>query len=657
MNSSLQTHVEPLLKMPTSTKSSSLKDCFKTLNLCNSLPTVYMLFHRLTCPTPYIYFVWHTSLKLGSHEAPPKDPISTMSSTEEIGKKADLGPEYQRVLPQAQATAASGDVERACEMLLTLEKQARLANDVATLKEVVAALLTLCAQHKRWELLKDHVALLSKRRAQKSGAVTVVVQRAMEFLAETPSDAVKMELINALRAVAEGKIFLEKERATLTQMLSRMKEARGEIDEAATILQEVHVETYGAMTKLEKTEYILEQVRLTLAKKDYVRANILAKKILRRTLEEKDFQDCKLKFYHLMIEYDTHENNTLELCRHWMAILNTDTVKEKEDMWKKALEHATVFVVLSAYSNLQNDLLHKLASEKLAEKVPDFAAVLKKFTTKEIIAFPMEQDAVLKKHPVFNHAERGAEWWKLLHTRVVEHNIRVVAEHYDRIHLPHLAKMIGLAEDVREPCLLLESLELTVLSVWMAVDGEQHLHARERRLHLRQDRPPCQARVVPPTALAGGAALQLVGYVPQSRSLFLYLPVACMILTCSCAFVGRSGYFAAASPGGDDVPLSEQREHDPQDLRALAAAARKCALVWQLTDEYFAQHLKHETQTAAANPRRLLCGSYPCVLAPARVFVIAPKPASEKESYHITTRDGPATAGCPRPRHQTALPR
>ncbi|KUF85197.1 hypothetical protein AM588_10000840 [Phytophthora nicotianae] len=175
-------------------------------------------------------------------------------SAEEIGKKADLGPEYQRVLPEAQAVAASGDVERACEILLALEKQARLANDVATLKEAVGSILTLCAQHKRWELLKDHVALLAKRRAQKSGAITVVVQRAMEFLAETPSDAVKMELINALRTVAEGKIFLEKERATLTQMLSRMKEARGEIDEAATILQEVHVETYGAMTKLEKTD-------------------------------------------------------------------------------------------------------------------------------------------------------------------------------------------------------------------------------------------------------------------------------------------------------------------------------------------------------------------------------------------------------------------
>ncbi|TMW56141.1 hypothetical protein Poli38472_008789 [Pythium oligandrum] len=373
--------------------------------------------------------------------------------SEEVGKKADFTAEYQRVLPQAQSTAASGNVEAACELMLNVEKQARLANDIPTLKLIVAAILELCAQHKRWELLKDHISLLAKRRAQKSGAITVVVQKSMEFLPQTPSEATKMELISALRQVSEGKIFLEKERAVLTQMLSQMKEARGEIDEAATILQEVHVETYGSMTKLEKTEYILEQVRLTLAKKDYVRAAILAKKILRRTLEEEGFQECKLKFYQLMIEYDTHENNPLELCRHWMAIFNTNTVKANDEMWRTALQHASIFAILSSYSNLQNDLVHTLAREKLLEKIPEFHSLLEKFTTKEVIGYPLPQDALLKQHPIFTHAVRGAEWQKALHTRVTEYNLRVVAEHYQRIRMPHLANMIGLSEELTEASL------------------------------------------------------------------------------------------------------------------------------------------------------------------------------------------------------------
>ena len=49
--------------------------------------------------------------------------------------------------------------------------------------------------------------------------------------------------------------------------------------EAANILQELQVETYGSMEKREKVEYILEQMRLCLAKKDYIRTQIISKKI------------------------------------------------------------------------------------------------------------------------------------------------------------------------------------------------------------------------------------------------------------------------------------------------------------------------------------------------------------------------------------------
>jgi len=39
------------------------------------------------------------------------------------------------------------------------------------------------------------------------------------------------------------------------------------------------VETFGSMDKREKTDFILEQMRLTLAKKDYTRMQIISKKI------------------------------------------------------------------------------------------------------------------------------------------------------------------------------------------------------------------------------------------------------------------------------------------------------------------------------------------------------------------------------------------
>lgn len=65
-----------------------------------------------------------------------------------------------------------------------------------------------------------------------------------------------------------------------------MKEKEGNITEAATILQELQVETFGSMEKKEKVELILEQMRLCLARKDYIRTQIISKKINTKYFEE-----------------------------------------------------------------------------------------------------------------------------------------------------------------------------------------------------------------------------------------------------------------------------------------------------------------------------------------------------------------------------------
>ena len=49
-----------------------------------------------------------------------------------------------------------------------------------------------------------------------------------------------------------GKIYVENERARLTHRLAVMKEEEGDLQEAAKILQELQVETYGSMERKEK---------------------------------------------------------------------------------------------------------------------------------------------------------------------------------------------------------------------------------------------------------------------------------------------------------------------------------------------------------------------------------------------------------------------
>ena len=74
----------------------------------------------------------------------------------------------------------------------------------------------------------------------------------------------------------------------MTRTLAQIREDQGKLNEAATVLQELQVETYGSMEKKEKVEFILEQMRLCLAKKDYIRTQIISKKVSTKFFDEKD---------------------------------------------------------------------------------------------------------------------------------------------------------------------------------------------------------------------------------------------------------------------------------------------------------------------------------------------------------------------------------
>lgn len=156
-----------------------------------------------------------------------------------------------------------------------------------------------------------------------------MVKECMAFLDEVPYDE-RMALIDTLLTVTDGRIFVEKQRARLVLKLAHIRESEGKIAEAAKLLQEVQVETFGAMKKKEKTEYILEQMRLCLLKKDYVRTQIISRKIHPKVLQDPsvDFQNLKIRFNELMVQYYVHSKNHLEIAKAYYQIYDTPIIKE-----------------------------------------------------------------------------------------------------------------------------------------------------------------------------------------------------------------------------------------------------------------------------------------------------------------------------------------
>ena len=339
------------------------------------------------------------------------------------------------------------------------EKKARLAMIHVVTKDVALEMLRLCHEAKDWTSYNSTLVHISKRRQQHSSVIKACVEVAVSLVDKTPDRQTKLTFVKTLRDVTEGKIFLEVQRARLTRRLASMKEEDSELDEASSIMQEVQVETFGTMENAEKVEFILEQIRLCLTQKDWVRVAIIQKKIDRKAIDADDLQQLKLRFYDMIFRLNAQNDDTLELARSHLAVYNTKCVKDKDQDWKRALSSAALFIVLSRHGKDQSDLLNRtqtMESESLKE-LPMFKNLLKQFTTQEIIAWPLpkETQQVLSKHPVFSNAEmfgknRVSEWMKRLRQRVLEHNVRVISGVYCRIRLVRLAEMIGLKPDEAE---------------------------------------------------------------------------------------------------------------------------------------------------------------------------------------------------------------
>ena len=71
------------------------------------------------------------------------------------------------------------------------------------------------------------------------------------------------------------------------------------------------------MERKEKVELILEQMRLCLATKDFIRTQIISKKINLRFFEAEANEQLKLTFYKYMIELDQNEGTYINVCKHY----------------------------------------------------------------------------------------------------------------------------------------------------------------------------------------------------------------------------------------------------------------------------------------------------------------------------------------------------
>ena len=64
-----------------------------------------------------------------------------------------------------------------------------------------------------------------------------------------PDQAAKVAFLTTLKDVCEGKMYVEAESARLHLFLAKIHETNGDIGAACDMIQDVHVETFGSLSK------------------------------------------------------------------------------------------------------------------------------------------------------------------------------------------------------------------------------------------------------------------------------------------------------------------------------------------------------------------------------------------------------------------------
>jgi 26S proteasome regulatory subunit N5 len=236
-------------------------------------------------------------------------------------------------------------------------------------------------------------------------------------------------------------------------------QSEGDLKAASKLMQELQIETYNTMDKREKTDYILEQMRLCLETADFARAQIISRKISERLLNHADFQHEKERYYRMMIRYYENSHDYLDICRSYLSIYNTPSVKADEAKWVAVLQKVVLFLVLARHDNEQSDLLVRVTADKALDKLAVYKSLLVLFGRQELMHWPTVQTRFLQTLQQDHAREFGGPSGVLLlqglEKRVVEHNVRIIAKYYKQITHTRMAELLHQTKDqteVKEKC-------------------------------------------------------------------------------------------------------------------------------------------------------------------------------------------------------------
>jgi 26S proteasome regulatory subunit N5 len=141
--------------------------------------------------------------------------------------------------------------------------------------------------------------------------------------------------------------------------------------------------------------------------------------------------------------------------------------EEYKPLRKEAMENCITFLLMSKYDNHSNDMMFRIKTLLTTNEWKELGinsmhiSALTLFTTQEVIITPFSQQNIfenqesLSKFDYFLNADNDTlsstkHFRKLLNTRIIEHNLRIISKYYQRIRFNRLEQLLNLSQETLE---------------------------------------------------------------------------------------------------------------------------------------------------------------------------------------------------------------
>lgn len=149
-----------------------------------------------------------------------------------------------------------------------------------------------------------------------------------------------------------------------------------------------------------------------------------------------------------MIKLNLYLKKFLECAKCCKSIVTSSKVDSN-----RVFTEMVIFLLLSPFSKEQHEMINQILAEKRIKSFPIFADLIKIFLKKELIRWDTVE-TIVSSHSLFqSEIFLKADWIAHLQKRVVEHNIRVVADLYSKITLKRMSELLNMSEEITEETL------------------------------------------------------------------------------------------------------------------------------------------------------------------------------------------------------------